>query len=453
MTKTVATIITPLGEGGIGVIQVAGALALKVVGEIFVAKRFNSLEMCVNNQLIYGVVCDQNNNQIDEVIINVCKGEGTTDLVEINCHGGVYVVNKIMETLECFGVCKVEWQEFILNVRDLRLNAFPEMDLIRKEALELLPGIMTRLGSKVILDQYNGALSWRLFEIIGKLEDVEPALDVKDRASGVLNISSRMSVILSDMKDLIASFNFGKALTQPENVIIVGRPNVGKSSLINKLLGKDRVLVHHEPGTTRDPVSEFISVEGIPLHIIDTAGLRDTDHVIERKSIELTKELMSKVNKFILVFDSACQIKKEDIGIIKSLCSGLKARRDSDADDRYVHLIPVLNKSDLPETINEYEIIKLLEHGKEYMRMSNVVRLSTLNNTGIVELEKAMVAEFDDFIEYCPGMAVLFTERQFDLLSNAYKKLGGLQDSARGKIDTALNVIEESKHFVYNCMK
>ena len=143
-----------------------------------------------------------------------------------------------------------------------------------------------------------------------------------------------------------------------------------------------------------------------------------------------------------------------DIDIVKSLFFRLKARGDSDADDRYVRLIPVLNKSDLPEAINEHEIIKLLEQGKEYnIRMKNVVRLSTLNNMGIVKLEKTMVEEFDDFIRYSPGRAVLFTERQFDLLSKAYEKLGGLQDPVGEKIDIALKVIEESKHIVYNCIK
>ena len=453
MKKTVMAVITPMGEGGIGVIQVAGSSALQVVGEIFVSKRFGNLEMCVNNQLVYGVIHDADNNPIDEIIINIYRGDGADDLLEINCHGGVCVVNKIIDILAGFGVWQVRWQEFISNIADLRRNLFPEMDLIRKEALELIPNIKTRLGAKVLLDQYNGALSRQLFKIIKKLDDVALSLNVNDLTSDDSYINADILIILSDIKGLLTSFDFGKALIQPENIVIIGRPNVGKSSLINNILGKDRVLVHHEPGTTRDPVSEFISMKGIPLQLIDTAGLRETNNIIEKKSIEITNELMLKVNTVILVFDSACQIKKEDISIVKSLCSGLKSRGGLYPDGNYVRLIPVLNKSDLPKVINEHEIIELIGQSHNCFRISDVVRLSTVNNTGGEKLEDMMVVEFDDFIEYRPERAVLFTERQFNLLTEAYEKLSCFLDSITGKTGISPNLIEVSKHIVYNCIK
>lgn len=468
MSKTIATIATPIGEGGIGVIQVTGPSALKIVNKIFRSNNIKNLERSENNRLYYGTIHDEDNNQIDEAIINVYRKSvrrKSEDLVEINCHGGIYLVKKILDLIAACGAHKADWQEFASRLVGLQIDQWPNLDSIQDEAIQELPNTITKLGAKVILDQYVGALSSSITNLIKQIEDIEDIHDQKYIDVNLPEYVSKISSISSDLEKILDTFSFGKAITRPENIVIIGKPNVGKSTLINRLLGKDRVIVHHQPGTTRDPISELICIKGIPFNLFDTAGVRDTKHIIEKKGIEITNELILKTDKLILMFDSSAPLEKDDIDIFNLVCSRLKIadsmgyRSNKNGKSPTIHkrktkLIPVLSKMDLPAIINRDQIKDLFQPVQNHLNETDMINISAINGIGISELEDRIVSEFKKYINYKPGAPIIFRDRQFKLLFEACKKLDKIDCiiSGNDEIGTWPNLLKESKHMIFNCL-
>ncbi|MFQ5584795.1 MAG: GTPase, partial [Calditrichia bacterium] len=393
--KTVAALVTPLNEGGIGVIQVTGPSALKIVNPIFRSKNIKNLEQSQNNKLYYGTIHDGNNNQIDEVIINVCRNASSRGrpqediIVEINCHGGIYLVKRILDLVVAGGAQRIEWQGAAGRLVGLKMNHWPMLDLIQDESLLELPNTKTKLGSKVILDQYMGALSSSMANLIEMIEGLQHFFDQARTDTNLSKCNPDISATVFEINMLLSTFRFGKAITRPQNIIIIGNPNVGKSTLINRLLGKDRVVVHDEPGTTRDPISELISIKGIPFNLIDTAGIRETDHIIEKKGIEITHELMLKADKIILMFDSSAPLGKDDLDMFNLVCSRIKVGNSMEysTSNRKTHrvmnmiipqLIPVVSKTDMPAMITKDHIINLLRPVRDYLVAKDIIKISAV---------------------------------------------------------------------------
>ena len=388
--ETIASITTPIGEGGIGVIQVSGPDSLEIVNTVFKGKKAKDLRNAESKRLYYGDICS-NSSTVDEVIVNVLREQDSftgEDLVEVNCHGGILAVKKTLECVVSAGAKEVHWKE--LAGRSISNK---KIDRIQEEALLEIPLAKTKLGVKVLLDQYNGALSSFIQKTVKQVEECDNNKDL------LCDINNRL-------REIATTAAFGCAITSPQKLIITGKPNAGKSTLINALLKEDRLITHEEPGTTRDAVDEMISIDNIPLTIIDTAGIRETDHEVEKLGVLESKKQLRDADKIIIVFDSSKPAEKEDREIVKFIEElGLQKT------DKNVSIFPVLNKADLPGKLDLKTVV-----GKTFEPMCQV---SALNGDGLSTLEENLVSEFKEFTKYTPERPIVFTRRQQEHISKA----------------------------------
>jgi len=390
--ETIASITTPIGEGGIGVIQVSGQDSLEIVNTVFRGKRLKDLRKAESKNIYYGDIC-LNGTAIDEVIVNVLRKEDSftgEDLVEVNCHGGIRAVKKTLECVVTAGAKEVHWKE--LSGRSLTNN---KIDLIQEEALLEIPKAKTRLGTKVLLDQYNGALSSFIHKIIEEVEEYDTT-------------GKQLYHINDKLREILETAVFGCAITSPQKLIITGKPNAGKSTLINALLKEERVITHEDPGTTRDAIDELISIDSMPFTIIDTAGIRATDHEVERLGVLESKKQLRQADKIIIVFDNSKPAEKEDNELIEFIEKLYMHKADN---SHKVSIFPVINKADLPGKLNPSIYIRKI--------FEQACQISALKGEGITTLEKYLVSEFKEFIEYTPERPIIFTRRQKESLSKA----------------------------------
>ncbi len=519
--KTIASIVTPLGEGGIGKIIVSGPDALSIVNKIFQGKGIADLRGAASHKLYYGYIYDKG-ERIDEVILNVVRQRDSftgEDVAEINCHGGIRVVMRIYELLQLSGAEGVEWDSLLQQSFEN-----DKTDFIQKEALQELVQARTKLGIKVLLDQYAGALSRALKQGLGIIEGIRQSLLVKDnentpllsphsqggkgkfeneivhpnpnpsmgRESSVIQSTSTsdekksddllhsssslgkesndplpntfpspcgrglggggddwnasVSTLIDHIESLLKTAPFGTAVTMPQVLVILGKPNVGKSTLINAILGEERMLVHHEPGTTRDYVSEFISVDGIPFELIDTAGMRDTEDILEVMSIEMTQEQLQRADTVFAVFDNSRKFDQEDEGILSALNSWLTTKNSGDLQKKAnAHaVIPVVNKCDLPAKLDKQRI--------EAIFQQPVCYISALNKAGFEDLNRRLVQEFDT--AYRPMKPVVFNKRQYLLLVKAETLVKQEKDclAANNVSDKTFQVLDELKDIFRACL-
>ena len=389
--ETIASITTPIGEGGIGVIQVSGPDSLEIVNAVFKGKKLKDLRSAESKRLYYGDIYS-NGSTVDEVIVNVLREQDSftgEDLVEVNCHGGILAVKKTLESVVSAGAKEVHWKE--LAGRPLSNN---KIDLIQEEALLEIPVAKTKLGVKVLLDQYNGALSSYIQKIVKQIEECD-------------NNKELLCDINNRLKEILATAAFGCAFTSPQRLIITGKPNAGKSTLINALLKEDRLITHEEPGTTRDAVDEMISIDNIPFTIIDTAGIRETDHEVEKLGVLESKKQLREADKIIIVFDNSKPTEKDDREIVKFI-----EELELQKTDKNISIFPVLNKADMPGKLDLKTVV-----GKAFEPMCQV---SALNGDGLTTLEENLISEFKEFTKYTPERPIIFTIRQQEYL---YKSL------------------------------
>lgn len=520
--KTITTILTPLGEGGIGKIIVSGPDALSIVNKMFQGKGIADLREATSQKLYYGHI-QHKGQRIDEVILHIIRqGDSFTgeDTVEINCHGGIRVLMRIYECLQSAGAVSAGWDSLLLQSLEN-----DKMDLVQKEALQEVVHARTKLGVKVLLDQYAGALTGALHQGLEIIEEIKQSLNYKneavhphpnlppsrgreshdlshplspsrkesddlplqlsssvketDNSSYPLPISGResdylprntfpspggrgpgeggddrlhkndtsVSALADHISSLLKTASLGIALTSPQILVILGKPNVGKSTIINTILGEERMLVHHEPGTTRDYVSEFISIGGIPFELIDTAGMRDTSDKLEVMSIEITQEQLQRADRVIAVFDNSRPFDEEDERILHTLNSWLKSKNSGDFPQKAnTHtIIPVVNKCDLPAKLDKLRIESVLRQP--------VCNISALNKDGFEELNRMLVQELDT--AYKPMGPVVFNKRQYQLLAKADVLVKQKKDcfTEKNKMSEALQVIDELKDIFMACLK
>ena len=429
--ETVASITTPIGEGGIGVIQVSGPRSLEIVNSIFRGKKKNKdLRKAESKRLYYGEIY-VNEATVDEVIINVFrKSDSFTgeDLVEVNCHGGIRAVKKTLECIVSSGAKEVHWNEL---ARRSFMNS--KIDVIQEEALREIPQAKTKLGAKVLLDQYNGSLSSFINNLIEKLEQKD---DIKQQ---VYHIHDKLEEILE-------TSTFGYAITSPQRLIITGKPNAGKSTLINTLLGEDRSIVHSRPGTTRDAVDSVISIGGIPLTIVDTAGIRETNHKVEKLGVSESKKQLRKADKIIFMLDNSRPVEKEDKEILGLILDNL-AIDNTNNNYHTTPVVTVINKIDLHSKLDPAAL------GTK--RLGPICRISASKGDGISELEENLIVEFKKYTGYIAKKPVIFTKRQQKYLSEAlHISKQCISLIVEGKdLNEYSNLVNAVSQDLLNCMK
>lgn len=377
LSDTIAAIATAPGEAGIGIVRISGSKALEIADKIFESKKGKKLMAFSERRITYGYIIDPiKGERIDEVLAVYMKAPftyTTEDIVEINCHGGFIPVKKILELVLNMGARSAEPGEF---TKRAFLNG--RIDLAQAEAVMDLVSAKTDKGFDIALGQLEGSLSKKVKIIIKTLMDIlahiEVSIDFSDEEDiddVTLDILiNRSNEVRKEIQDLLETADTGKIIREGLNTVIVGKPNVGKSSLLNALLGEARAIVTDVPGTTRDIIEEHLNIKGIPIKIIDTAGIRETEDIIEKIGVERTKEFFNRAELIIFMLDVSSVLTKEDL-LILELVKERKA-------------IVVINKTDLPQQLNEDAIKNFIENKK-------IIKVSITKEEGLEELKDAIV--------------------------------------------------------------
>jgi len=407
-TDTIAAIATAPGEAGIGIIRISGKKAIDIGSKIFKGKRTESLSQAEERKLIYGHVFNPiDDKRIDEVLVVYMRGPYTytkEDVVEINCHGGIIPVRRILEIVLDNGARLAEKGEF---TKRAFLNG--RIDLAQAEAVMDLISSKTDTSFDVSLNQLEGSLSKEIkdlrHKLLGMLAHIEasidfPEHDVEDVTYNQLSLEG--STVLERINRLLDTVYAGRILREGLKTIILGKPNVGKSSLMNAILRENRAIVTDVPGTTRDIIEEFVNIKGIPLKIIDTAGIRETEDIVEKIGVDKAKEILNRADLVIAVFDVSSELTKEDLNIIELV------------KDR--HSIVLLNKTDLVSKFEMEDIHKLLPDKK-------IINTSILEGTGLDILEDTLMDMFFSGEVKVSDNIIVTNVRHRDLLLKAKNNL------------------------------
>ncbi|MFQ3573668.1 MAG: tRNA uridine-5-carboxymethylaminomethyl(34) synthesis GTPase MnmE [Thermodesulfovibrionales bacterium] len=320
LKDTIAAISTPIGAGGIGIIRVSGCNSIPAVERIFLPKKQSNISQAKSHTIHYGYILD-NDERIDEVLVTVMRAPKTytrEDVVEINCHGGYITLSKILNLLLRNGVRLADPGEFTLRAF---LNG--RIDLTKAEAVMDIISAKSEGAMRLAMRQLQGYLNDTINEIEDKIVDMVSLYEAHiDFPEEDLN-SDDMNKVISDIEDVIRrlkrlsdSFDYARLMKDGVGVSIIGAPNVGKSSLLNRLILRDRAIVTPVPGTTRDIIEEDLNIRGLPVKIIDTAGIRDTNDIIEQEGIRRTKKAIEMADIVIIVCDISKGIDQNDIFMI-----------------------------------------------------------------------------------------------------------------------------------------
>lgn len=376
---TICGIATPMGEGGISIIRVSGDKSLSIINKIFKGINNRSILDIKSYTMRYGYIFEEESNEIiDEVIVSYMKGPKsftTEDVIEINCHGGIIATNKILNEIIKVGGRIAEPGEF---TKRAFLNG--RIDLSQAEAVMDIIKSKTDLSMKSAIMQSSGILSREINKLrenmLNTLALIEYSVDFTEDDEEVdesipIRISNELSHAKLHMEKLLRSADEGRIIRDGLNVVIVGKPNVGKSSLLNVLLNENRAIVTDIPGTTRDVIEEYINIEGIPIKIVDTAGIRESSDTVERIGIERSMEKLNEADLVILMIDSSSSLDEEDIKII----NGVKNKKT----------IVLLNKVD-KEEVNSFH--------NELNEFKYIIKSSTITGFGIDKLKDSIKSLF-----------------------------------------------------------
>ena len=407
-TDTIAAIATGMTNSGIGIIRISGPDSVFIADKIFRPGKKNiKLDHVESHTIHYGFIFDQK-NMIDEVMVSVMKGPRSftaEDTVEINCHGGVLIMNRILELVIKNGARLAQPGEF---TKRAFLNG--RIDLSEAEAVMDVISSKNDLALKSSVLQLRGIVSDKIKklreEILYEIAFIESALDDPEHIS-LDGYPEKLSIKIDDLKEdvdkLISSSDNGKIIKEGINTVILGKPNAGKSSLLNLIVGEEKAIVTDVAGTTRDILEENINLCGVSLNVIDTAGIRFTDDVVEKIGVEKAKKIALEADLIIYVVDSSVNFDENDFEII-----------DMIQDKKCIVL---LNKTDLKPQITEKDLQDKLN------KDTIIIKTSTKENTGIDEFEEAVRKMFFKGDIDLNDELVITNMRHKEKLLDAYESL------------------------------
>ena len=402
---TIAAISTPLGEGASGIVRLSGSEAIAIADKVFTGK---SLANCHSHTLNYGHITE-NTRVLDEVMVGVMKAPKTftrEDVIEINTHGGIAVMNEILQLLLRNGARMAEPGEF---TKRAFLNG--RMDLSQAEAVMDIIRAKTDQAMNIAVKQLDGSLSNLINktrqEILETLAQVEVNIDYPE-SDDVEEMTTRMlrektAAFQTLLENLLKTAKRGKILREGLSTAIIGRPNVGKSSLLNHLLREEKAIVTDIAGTTRDVIEEYVNINGVPLKLVDTAGIRDTDDIVERIGVERSHKALEEADLVLLILNANEALTDQDRQL-------LKLSEDSNR-------IVLLNKTDLPENIETADL------------PDDVIKISVLEDTNIDKIE----AKINDLFFENAGIVeqdatYLSNSRHIALIEQALEALTAVND-------------------------
>lgn len=378
LDDTIAAISTPIGEAGIGIVRLSGSLAIKIAERLFVSPKGKRLSELRSHTINYGFIRDPlTGDGIDEVLVSVMKAPHTytrEDVVEINCHGGFFPLRKILELLVREGARLAEPGEF---TKRAFLNG--RIDLVQAEAIADLIRSKTEASQRVAFEQLRGGLSERISKIRDRLVDlcahIEAYIDFPDEdiePASYNALEKELTSIIRELTGLSMTFEEGRFLREGIRIAIVGKPNVGKSSLLNALLQRDRAIVTDIPGTTRDVIEELLNIKGLLVRIMDTAGIRDTHEMAEMEGVRRSLQAIDDADLVIVLIDGSKEVSYEDLYILKRVKE--KGKR----------FILGINKSDLPLRI---DLSSLTSSSDDFI----ACYISAKTGQGIEELKDSII--------------------------------------------------------------
>lgn len=406
-TDTIAAIATAVGDSGIGIVRISGDEAIEIADRVYRSKNDKKRLVDVKSHTIhYGFIYD-GDKLVDEVMVAVMRAPNTytkENIVEIDCHGGILVMDQILEVIIKNGCRIAEPGEF---TKRAFLNG--RIDLSKAEAVMDIIHSKNEFALRSSVKQLKGAVSDKVHslreDILYEIAFIESALDDPEHISleGYLEkLEVRATRIHGELKKLIDSADNGKMLKDGINTVIVGKPNVGKSSLLNLLVGEEKAIVTSVAGTTRDVLEESIRLNGVGLNIIDTAGIRNTEDEVEKIGVEKARKYAEDADLVIYVVDASCALDENDEEIMEMI-----------ADKK---VIVLLNKSDLEQVVSEDWIIKKLTH-------VSVIKTSTKENTGIDEFENVIKRLFFGGEIAVNDQIYITNQRHKEALREAYESM------------------------------
>ncbi|UTH00101.1 tRNA uridine-5-carboxymethylaminomethyl(34) synthesis GTPase MnmE [Macrococcoides canis] len=400
---TIASISTPMGEGAIAIVRLSGSDAVLIADKLYKGK--HQLSEVASHTINYGHIIDPATKEVvEEVMVAVMRAPRTytrEDIVEINCHGGIMTVNRVLELALTNGAKLAEPGEFtkraFLNGRIDLSQAEATMDFIRSK---------TDRASRVAMQQIEGRLSvlikglrQSILEILAQVEvNIDyPEYDDVEEATGTF-LMEEARKIEESITNLLQTANQGKILREGLSTVIVGKPNVGKSSMLNNLIQDNKAIVTEIAGTTRDVLEEYVNVRGVPLRLVDTAGIRETEDIVEKIGVERSREALKKADLILYVLNNNEILTEEDYKLAEII-------KNED-------VIVIINKTDLETKLN-------LEEVKTMVGNAPIVRTSMLSQQGIEELEEQIRTLFFAGEVSNQDMTYVSNARHISLLKSA----------------------------------
>ncbi|GAK48818.1 tRNA modification GTPase TrmE [Candidatus Moduliflexus flocculans] len=414
---TIAAISTAPGEGGIGIVRLSGIRALQIASQLFRGSRQFDIASVPTHSLHYGhIVHPVSEEWLDEALLAVMRAPHSytrEDVVEIQCHGGMLPLRNILDAALTCGARLATPGEF---TKRAYLNG--RIDLAQAESVIDIIRAKTDAGLQLAVKQLQGKLSAQVRELRDALQqllaEIEASIDFSDDDIELISfaqIQCELRRCLDELSRLLATAREGKIVRDGLSLAIVGKPNVGKSSLLNLLLQEERAIVTPIPGTTRDAIEEYINLSGIPIRLIDTAGIRDTDDHVERIGVERTRQIIQQADMAICLFDRSTPLTAEDRKFAEFVAD----------NDKLI----VLNKADLPAQWDVADILNL------FAAPVSPIELSITQHLGVDALKQAMVERVLDV----PLESVAVTNaRHKQALSAAQASLRHAEQSAQAEM-------------------